>query len=103
MKTTPNAIVIKRCPSWSLVSGLLGEWGRFEHHGTHLSPARAAEIAAYLYAAWHCKRRGLKMPKDWTRCHPSMPAQVGAIADRICAHPLIAGMNDQPTYWIECG
>jgi hypothetical protein len=96
-------ITIKRCPSWSKVSGMLAEWGNFLHRNAPLSPSRASEIAAHLVAASICKAQGLPMPKDWARAHPSLPYQCGATSQKIADHPMVKGANDLPTYWIECG
>lgn len=39
------------------------------------------------------KRMGKFMWKDWAKAHPSMAYQLGALADRINAHPIVTGAN----------
>lgn len=97
----PPIKTLKRCPSWSKVSGMMAEWSNYEHRGAALAPERANEIAAHFYAVNHAKRRGAPMPRDWSTVHNSMPYQLAGWADKIAASPIITTANRLTTYFVE--
>lgn len=92
----PHVIAIRRCPSWSKVSGLLGEWNAYQRGRVPMSPDRAAMIAGELMAVVYAKRQGRPMPKDWGRCHPSLPYQMQKHVDAILECDLIRMANELP-------
>jgi len=94
-------VVIRRPPSADKAMSLAGAWSTFERHGGEMTPEHAQDIAARLYAVWLAKRQGKWMPKDWKRHHPSLPCQIGALADRIAQHPIVATANFLQPYDFE--
>lgn len=101
MNSSEPVIKIKPC-SWSKMSALLGEWGRFLRGSkADMTAERAMTIAGYALAVSSAAAQGRRLPKDWARCHPSLPRQMEKHFEAIQAHPLVVGANWRPGFDIE--